>query len=269
MFMLKNKILNLLPKRDPDTHKGSYGRTLIIAGSSGMSGAAILASRGCVKSGAGLTYLAVPKELVNFINTATPEVITLPFEQIKQVKADVIAFGPGLGINAKAKIMLLGLLKLYLPLIIDADGLNILASNLKDFKKAKAKTIITPHPGEMARLTKKSVNYIQENRVNIALEFAKEYECIVVLKGHRTVVADPLGKTYINQTGNPGMASGGVGDVLCGMIAAFAGQGLSLLDAARLGVFVHGLAGDLAAKQKGEYGMVASDLVEQIPYALR
>jgi len=267
--MLKNNLKKLLPKRDPKAHKGSYGKVLIIAGSEGMSGAAILCSRGSIRSGAGLTYLAVPKNLVNLVDLATPEVITLPVERYRSVKANAIAIGPGLGVSSKSKNILLNLTQKYIPLIIDADGINILAKNLTLLYKSKASVIITPHPGEMARLIKKTISYVQDNREKVAQEFAKEHECIVVLKGHKTIVAEPLGRKYINDTGNPGMASGGVGDVLTGMIAAFVAQGLALFDAAKLGVYIHGLAGDLAARDKGEYGLIASDLVERIPHALR
>lgn len=260
-FLLKSKLSKLLPKRKPETHKGDFGRALIIAGSPGMTGAAVLASRGALRAGAGLIYLAVPKKLVDIVDVVTPEVITLPFEKIKTVKANAIAIGPGLGVTTKTKKLLRALTSYPVPIVVDADALNFLKP------RCKAQVVITPHPGEMSRLMKKSIEYIQKHRTTIAKQAAKKFNCLVVLKGNKTVVADPLGKTFINPTGNPGMASGGVGDVLTGMIAGFAAQGLSLWDAAVLGVYLHGLAGDLAAKDKGQYGMIASDLVEKIPYA--
>jgi NAD(P)H-hydrate epimerase len=267
--MLRSRISKLLPKRKPATHKGDYGRVMIVAGSPGMTGAAVLASRGALRSGAGLTYLAVPKELVNFVDPMTPEVITLPFEKIKNIKADVVAAGPGLGVSARTRRIISSLISLPSSLVIDADGLNIIAKDLNLLKRIKEKIILTPHPGEISRLINKSIQYVQKNRVKVAKEAAKRFGCIMVLKGHRTVVAAPSGKTFVNPTGNPGMASGGVGDVLTGMIAGLAGQGMSLWNAAVAGVYLHGLAGDLAAKEKGEYAMIASDLVDKIPYAIQ
>jgi hydroxyethylthiazole kinase-like uncharacterized protein yjeF len=271
-FMLKNKIGRLLSKREPSTHKGDYGRVLIVAGSSGMTGAAVLAARGALRSGAGLTYLAVPKKLVDLVDPVTPEAITLPFEDIKKIKADAIAVGPGLGISKQTQKLLKSLIPISCSLIIDADGLNVIAKKPSLLSKAggrRPNVILTPHPGEMSRLMKKNIKYIQENRVKVTKEAAKRFGCIVVLKGHKTVIADPAGKTFVNPTGNPGMASGGVGDVLCGMIAGFAAQKIASWDAALLGVYLHGLAGDLAAREKGEYSMIASDLVEKIPYAIQ
>lgn len=233
-----------------------------------MTGAAVLASRGALRSGAGLTYLAVPKDLVNFVDSMTPEVITLPFENIGKVRADAVAIGPGLGISARTRKLIISS---RVPLVIDADGLNVIAKDVSLLKKAQAQAqvVITPHPGEMSRLIKKSVEYIQKNRVSVAKDAAKRFGCIVVLKGYKTVVADPSGNTFINPTGNPGMASGGVGDVLTGMIAGFIAQRIKPRDAAVLAVYLHGLAGDLAAKEKGEYGMIASDLAEKIPHAIQ
>jgi hydroxyethylthiazole kinase-like uncharacterized protein yjeF len=265
-------------KRAANTHKGDYGRALVIAGSSGMTGAAVLAARGALRSGAGLTYLAVPKKLVDLVDIATPEVITLPFENIHKIKADATAIGPGLGISRQTQRILASLLSRApsrdIPhtshLVIDADALNVLAQNPALLKKCTGKgTIITPHPGEMSRLIKRSTEYIQKNRAAVAKDTARKFNCIVVLKGHKTVVAEPSGRVYINTTGNPGMASGGTGDVLTGMISGLIAQKQPVWEAAVTGVYVHGLAGDLAAKEKGEAGMTASDLVEKIPYALQ
>ncbi len=289
--MWKSKKHKALRPRRANSHKGDYGRVLIVAGSEGMTGAAVLASRGAMRSGAGLTYLAVPKNLVNFVDSLTPEVITLPFNKIKTLKPDVAAIGPGLGVNRNTK----KLLQFLIPssfgpsrstessrrslrtrsqsLVIDADALNVLAEDKNLRKKlkaqAQAKVILTPHPGEMARLIKMTTGYVQKNRLKVAKQLAAELGVIVVLKGHATVVADAHGRVYINKTGNPGMASGGVGDVLTGMIASFAAQGLSAWQAATVGVQVHGLAGDLAAKESGQPGLIASDLVEKIPYAIQ
>ena len=269
-FILRNKISRLLPRRKPDTNKGDYGRLLIVAGSPGMTGAAVLASRGAMRSGVGYAILSVPKSLVLLVDSMIPEVVTIPFEQIPKFKKKVnaIAIGPGIGVNRKAKKLISSLVARPTTLIIDADGINNLGKNPKRLKKAKAKVILTPHPGEMSRLIGKRIKDIQKHRDAIALETAKKLGCIIVLKGHKTAVADPTGKLFVNPSGNPGMASAGVGDVLTGMIGGLAAQGLSPWDAAVAGVFLHGCAGDLAAKEKGEYGMIASDLVEKVPYAI-
>jgi len=273
--MWKSRFNLSLPKRARDAHKGSFGRLLIVAGSSGMTGAAILASRGAMRAGVGLTYLAVPKKMVEAVDLATPEVITLSFEQIKSVKANSLVVGPGLGVTPKVQQLIFQLLTAHgshlSTILLDADALNIIAKRIGLLKKAqaKAKVIITPHPGEMARLIKKKIAYVQSNRRKVAKEFARSHNCVVVLKGHRTLVADPCGDVYENKTGNPGMATAGVGDVLSGMIGALSAQGISSFDAAMIGVYTHGLAGDLAAREKGEYGLIASDIVEKIPDALR
>lgn len=259
----------MLKKRKPNANKGDFGRTLIVAGSPGMLGAAALASRGALRVGSGLTYLAVPKELVNFANTMTPEVITLPFEKISKLQPDAIAIGPGLGQGREIKKILHKLVISHSSLVIDADAINVLAKTPGLLKKKHARIILTPHPGEMSRLVHKSVEFIQQNRVTVAKVAARHFNCLVVLKGHRTVIADPAGKVHINKTGNPGMAKGGTGDVLTGMIAGLLAQGFSPWEAAVAGVHLHGLAGDLAAKEKGEYGMTASDLIEMIPYAIQ
>ena len=269
--MLKVNMAKMLPKRKASAHKGDYGKALIIAGSSGMSGAAILAARGALRSGAGLTYLAVPKALVDLVDLATPEVITLPFEKVGSIQADAIAIGPGLGVSHNTAKILSSLVAGFTSLVIDADGLNTLAKDknlLAKFKNRK-NLIFTPHPGEMSRLIGKSVEHVQQNREAVAKAAARDFGCIIVLKGYRTVIADPKGNLYLNKTGNPGMASGGIGDVLTGMITGFLAQGLSSWEASVLAVDLHGLAGDLAAKDKGEYGMIASDLVRKIPYAIQ
>lgn len=260
-----------MKNRKPNSHKGDYGRVLIVAGSYGMVGAAILASRGALRAGAGLVYLAVPRELVNFVNIATPEVITLPFEKINEIKADVIAIGPGLGVSDQTKNLVSSVVSRQLLVILDADALNVIARHPRLLLKRenKDKIIMTPHPGEMSRLLGRSIDSIQADRSAAAKLAAKKFNAIVVLKGHGTVVASADGRSYANKTGNPGMASGGMGDVLTGMIAGLIGQGFSTYDAAVVGVHLHGLAGDLAAKEKGEAGLIASDLVSMIPYAIQ
>jgi len=274
----KTQIRSLLPKRAKDAHKGSCGEVMIISGSYGMTGAAVLCSRGALRVGAGLVKLAVPKSLQKLIDAQTPEVITYGLDEtddhfiapeaITQVEklssnSSVIACGPGLQKSTISS----GLVMINLPVVLDADGLNSVAgdaSTLKNFKNL----IITPHPGEFSKLTGIDIKDIQKNREKLAKKYAKEWGCIVVLKGAQTVVADPSGKASINPTGNPGMASGGVGDVLTGMIAGLIAQGASLFDSAVAGVFIHGLAADLAAESKGVHGLIASDVVDMIPEAI-
>jgi len=278
-----------LLKRKPDTHKGDYGHVFALAGSAGLTGAAYLTSQAAITSGSGLVTLGIPKSLNPIMARKLIEVMARPlaetksqslslkaFAEIKKFcdKIDVLAIGPGLSQNSQTQALARKVIsKINKPMVIDADGLNALAGHLNLLRGQRAEDrgqkILTPHPGEMARLIGKSRSYVQENRKKVAKEFAKKYNVILVLKGHRTVVASPDGKTYINRTGNPGMASGGVGDVLTGMIASFLGQGLPAFDAARFGVYVHGLAGDLAAKEKGQLGMVASNIIEKIPEAIK
>ncbi|MBI5698941.1 NAD(P)H-hydrate dehydratase [Candidatus Saganbacteria bacterium] len=258
-----------LPKRKPNTHKGDYGKVFVLAGSEGMLGAAILCSRGALRVGAGLVYLSVPGNLRDTANLAAPEVIISNFDPA--YSADAVVIGPGLGArrrDARDLLFKLNLKKFKAPIILDADGLNAFLEDKESLKKLDLDLVLTPHPGELSRLLDRPITDIQKNREKSAVEAAKLFNCLVVLKGHRTVIADKSGKVKINQTGNPGMATAGVGDVLAGMIAGLAGQGIKTHDAAILGVYLHGLAGDLAAKEKGEYGMIASDLVEKIPAAI-
>ena len=260
-----------LPKREKNSHKGTYGRAFILAGSSGMLGAAILCSRGALRVGAGLVYLGVPRSSQDIVNIATPEVIVIGGNNFfdSALKADALAIGPGLQ-NRKtiAKNLLFNLnQKAYnKPIVLDADGILELTQLTKLTKLTK---LITPHPGEMARLLNISSSEVQKDRQKIAKEVAKKINGVVVLKGHQTVIADQYGKVGINQTGKPGMASGGVGDVLTGMIAGLLAQGLPPFKAAELGVYLHGLAGDLAAKAKGEHFMIASDLIDHISEAIK
>lgn len=250
-------------KRKPNTNKGDYGKVLVIAGSAGMLGAGVLATRAALRSGAGLVYWAVPKELKNLANLATPEVIVVSHDEIKNIKPDVAAIGPGVG-KAAQKLLLTTYHLQLTTLIIDADALEVW-ERMDAKKKAKAKVIITPHPGELSRLTGLSIKTIQNDRLGVAKEYARRWNVRLVLKGHKTVVAYPDGRTYINNTGNPGMATAGAGDVLTGMIAAFKAQALCVCEAVK----AHGLAGDLAKKEKGELGLIASDIIDRIPYAIQ
>lgn len=275
----------LLPIRAADVHKSSVGRIVVIGGSVGLTGAALLCSQAALRAGAGLVTLATPEAAYPAIAAQSLEVIVRPMADTKAGSlslaalsellrlietADVVALGPGLSQEAQTKQLVRQLIpKLAKPCVIDADGLNAIAEELPVLKRAVVPLILTPHPGEMARLAQLSVADVQRDRDRLTKEFASRYGAVVVLKGHRTLIADPDGRLEMNTTGNPGMASAGMGDVLTGVIAAFIGQGLSPFDAARLGAHVHGLAGDLAAEEQGRVGLLASDALARIPQAIR
>lgn len=273
--MSKSKIS--LPKRKAESHKGDFGKTFILAGSEGMLGAAVLSSRGALRAGAGLVYLGVPKNSRDLVNLATPEVIAVGGDDAKDFlnslqKTDALAVGPGLGWRrsiAKELLFSLSDQKFTPPIVLDADGLIAFVNEISLLEKFHLNFILTPHPGEMARLLGKKAEDINKEREKVASATAKFLKCVVVLKGYQTVIANDQGEIFVNTTGNPGMATAGAGDILTGMIAGLAGQGLTPWDAAVAGVYLHGLAGDLAAQEKGEYGMIASDIVEKIPYAIQ
>ena len=275
----------LVPRRDPDTHKGSFGHLLIVAGARGKTGAAILASRAAMRSGAGLATLAAPRSLNDILASALVEVMTEPLrdnaaEEIESLSDDewrrllerknALLFGPGIGVSHATQNILRWLLRnLEIGWVIDADGLNNLVLEIDRLRHARIPPVLTPHPGEMARLTGKSVVEVNADRVGIARSFAVEHRCHLVLKGARTVIATPDGKVFINPTGNPGMASAGMGDVLAGILTALLGQGLPPEDALKLGVYLHGFVGDTVAESKGEIGLIASDIIEGLPSGMR
>lgn len=271
--------------RPPAAHKGDCGRVLVVAGAKGMIGAACLAAEGAARAGAGLVTLAVPEGLQKLAAAKLTEVMTagLPatpqqtfsHEAVAEVlalaeRADVLALGPGITTHPDTAAFVRNLLpSLSVPCILDADGLNCLAGSPEIFRSVSVPLVITPHPGELARLTGKSIAQIQENRVAAAEKAAFDWRVVVLLKGAATVIASPEGTVYINPTGNPGMASGGSGDVLTGVIAGLVAQGLDTLSGAAAGAFLHGRAGDLAAKQKGIRGLLARDLLACLPEAIR
>ncbi|MDR7856573.1 NAD(P)H-hydrate dehydratase [Tissierella sp.] len=274
----------LLPKRKLDSHKGTYGRVGIIGGSKGMTGAPYLASQAALKTGSGLVYTVVPNLLDPIMSIKLTESIVKSAEdngkghftrdslsdilRIIEDK-DVLGIGPGFGVDdERLYIMEQILINYNKPIVIDADALNCISTN-PDILLHNKSIIITPHPGELARLLGKSIEEIQENRIFYSKYASEKYNIIVVLKGLNTIIASPRGDLYVNTTGNPGMATGGSGDLLTGIIASFVGQGLKLYDAARLGVYCHGLAGDLASLDKGEYGVIATDVLEEIPYSIK
>lgn len=270
-LLVGEELSGLLPEREPDSHKGDYGHALIVAGSPGKAGAAILAARAAVRSGAGLVTAAVPESILNVVDLGSIESMTLPLTSLDQVLEalegkSVLAMGPGLGQEAGEAIRRIAL-EVSLPLVLDADGINAFAGRAAEIAGRSEETVLTPHPGELGRLLGISTSEVQEDRIAAARRAAVETESVVVLKGHRTLVVTPGGEVHVNATGNPGMASGGTGDVLTGMIAGLLAQGLGALDAARLGVYLHGLAGDLAAARTGEAALTAGDLLTHLPAA--
>jgi len=276
--------LPVLPPRQPDSNKGDFGRVLVIAGSRGMSGAALLCGSAALRAGAGLVRLAVPQEIVAIVAGGNPCLMTaaMPQDELGRFSAaaesellalvqssDVVALGPGLGKSPDLTRLVTALLQgVARPLVLDADGLNALAGDPAILQQHAGPLIITPHPGEFARLVQTETAKVQANRRDLALQFAARYKLVLVLKGHGTIVTDGL-RVYQNTTGNPGMATAGSGDVLAGAIAALVGQRLPPFDAAQLAVHVHGLAGDLAKDELGEVGLIASDLLQYLPRAFR
>ncbi|AOY76319.1 bifunctional ADP-dependent NAD(P)H-hydrate dehydratase/NAD(P)H-hydrate epimerase [Clostridium formicaceticum] len=268
---------SVLSKRYGDTHKGSYGRAFIIAGSVGMSGAAILASKTALRCGAGLLRTAVPESLIPILENQLIEGITVPVKEmldkgiINYLKEEnVVAIGPGCGRSQEfEEILHTVITSARLPLVIDADGLNLLANNIHLLKDLKAPCIITPHPGEMSRLTGLSIQEVNDHRLEVAKNFSEKWGVITLLKGARTVITDPQGQIFINRTGNPGMATAGSGDVLTGMITGLLSQGVEPLQAAIVSAYLHGKAGDRAAEELGEYSMLAGDIIDQVPFVIQ
>lgn len=273
MVQAKEAQRPVLPRREREAHKGSFGRLFILAGSRGYTGAPVLCANAAVRTGAGLVTLAVPEEIYPIVAAkCCPEAMVWPlpedYDMIleKAAACDAVVIGPGLGQGRQAEQLVLDLLRdLKCPVILDADGLNILAKHIYILDKRESVTILTPHEGEFARLSGCSLPV--EHRVPAAVRFAEAHSCTLVLKGHRTVTAVKGNSCTVNTTGNPGMAQGGSGDALAGMLGALVCQFGA--DCAADGVWLHGRAGDLAAADKGEYGMTVTDLIEQIPYALK
>lgn len=284
-LLVAEQVARLVPRREADTHKGTYGHLVVMAGSRGKTGAAILACRAAMRAGAGLVTLAAPRGLNNIFASSLVEVMTEPLkdngrDEIEALNDDdwrallerkgALLFGPGIGVTDTTRNTLRWLLRnLDLPWVIDADGLNNLALELDRLRHAKTAPVLTPHPGEMARLLGTSNATVNQNRVEVARDFALKHRCHIVLKGARTVIASADGKVFINPTGNSGMASGGMGDVLAGLLAALLGQGLSPEDAMKLGVYLHGFVGDRVAAARGQIGLIASDIVDGLPSGLR
>jgi NAD(P)H-hydrate epimerase len=276
----------LLKPRNPCGHKGSYGHCLIIAGSTGKTGAAALSANTAVRAGSGLVTLAVPSSLNAILEVKTTEAMTLPCEDygkgylgeenlagLLQAAAgkDAVALGPGISGSKETVALVQKFVKdCSAPMVIDADGLNAIAADVGILQgKKSAVLVLTPHPGEMSRLTGLSIDSIENDRIGAARDFAVRYGVYLVLKGAGTVIATPDGSVFINSSGNPGMASGGMGDILTGIITSLIGQGYPAREACQLGVFLHGHAADLVAWEKGEIGITATDVLEKLPFAYK
>lgn len=266
-------------KRRQESYKGTYGHLLAVCGSVGMAGAAILSARAALRSGVGLLTIALPRSIYPIVSGAVPEAVFLPLPETEDgtlsetvlrplLKAlsgkSAVLIGCGMGCTASTELLVHELVReAAVPVILDADGLNAVSRHIDILETAKAPLILTPHPGEMARLVGKTIEEVQANRVHIATAFAENYTVTLALKGHRTVIADAV-QYYINPTGNPGMATGGSGDVLAGMIASFSAQGMSPMNAAKCGVYLHGKAGDMAAGKYSQHAMLPSDMIEEL-----
>ncbi|MEW6068603.1 MAG: NAD(P)H-hydrate dehydratase [Nitrospirota bacterium] len=304
----RDYVSNLMPERQAYSHKGDYGHVLIVAGSKGKTGAALMTAKACLKVGAGLVTLGIPESLANIFQSRVTEemILILPDKgdgtlsgkasdlilEFLHEKADILAIGPGIGISAETNKLMKALIENSTsPMVIDADGINSIRGETEIFLKAKTHVILTPHTGEMAGLLQHSAplplhlpevgkvrkglkapnaelrTKIEQDRINIAMSFARETKTHLVLKGVPTIIAAPDGRVFINPTGNPGMATAGTGDVLTGIISGFLSQNMSPLDASILGIYMHGLAGDIAASEKGQYSLIATDIIDKIPFA--
>jgi len=278
-------IAQALPYRSPSAHKGEVGHVYILAGSPGLTGAAALAADAAMRTGVGLAVVGVPKSLNPILEMKLTEAMSQPLpetetgglaaEAFKDIKtrlkwADAVVFGPGVGKDEGTAALLEKLLSVVdKPLVIDADGLNLLAEKRGLLRKLPPQTVLTPHPGEFARLTDLPMKEVLTNRVELARQYSRKWQATLHLKGAPSLTALPDGKVYINPTGNTGMATGGSGDVLTGVIATLLAQGLPLDRATVVGAFVHGAAGDMAAEEKGEVGMVAGDIIRHLPGVLK
>ena len=281
----KEALMGMLQKRDPDTHKGKTGHLLALAGSPGKTGAAAMTATAAMRVGAGLVTLGVPKGLHTVIEPQVTEVMTYALPQTADGMLDdkgldallrlaagkqCVTVGPGIGTAAETKALLWGLLATNkLPMVIDADGLNILSEHIDRLTSRRCALILTPHPGEMGRLCGLAAADIQKNRIEHARSLASQLEAHVVLKGARTVMAHPDGSVFVNTSGNSGMASGGMGDVLTGAIAGFITQGYGPKEAIHLGVYLHGAAADHLCQHKGPFGYLATEVMNQLPQQIQ
>lgn len=279
-----------IPQRPSASHKGSYGRVLVVAGSTGMTGAAALASEAALRVGAGLVTLAIPKHLNPILEGLLPEVMTLPLPETETGSLStsaisailefaaktnsVLAIGPGISQHPDTVALVHQLIREHRKhilggrMVIDADGLNAIAQTPEIMSFLDNETVLTPHPGEMARLTNTPVSTLEADRIRTAQTYASEQGVTLIFKGAPTVTSDANGNVWINSTGNPGMGTGGMGDVLTGIIAGLMAQGLSTESAAPLAVYIHGLAGDIVSERLGMHGLIASDVLKAVPQAI-
>lgn len=274
-------IRTYLKPRDPNSHKGSFGTGLLLAGSKGMAGAAILSGMGALYSGIGILNAVVPKDINSVYQSTLYEAITYCYERISEIsdileertatgKINAIAIGPGFGVNVHKRTLMDELIGMYRqPLVIDADGLNDIKNPEVTFSKRHNDIVLTPHPGEFAKLTGLSKEDVLAHQEELVLRIASEWNVIVLLKGHRTLIAHPDGRLTRNETGCVGMAKGGSGDILTGILLSFLAQGMETYDATCIAAHVHGLAGEYATKEKGEYGVQTRDIAQAIPYVMK
>lgn len=274
-------VRRLLPVRARGAHKGCFGKVLLLCGSKGLAGAAMLAARAALRTGSGLVYLGVPEAIYPAVCASCASAVVFPlacdedgrfslaaFREIEKRLAgmDAVLFGPGVGQSEELRALLEKLLAVCrAPLVLDADGINLLSGHIDLLRGSKAPILLTPHDGEFARL---GGDPKAADRVREAMRFASQSETVLLLKGHRTIVTDGQ-NVYRNTTGNPGMATGGSGDVLSGVIVSLLGQRVMPLEALAAGAWIHGAAGDLAAREIGEYGMIPEDIIERLPRLLR
>jgi ADP-dependent NAD(P)H-hydrate dehydratase / NAD(P)H-hydrate epimerase len=284
-ILTPESIARAFPQRAQTSHKGTAGHVLVVGGSTGKAGAAVMCGLGALRSGAGLVTLAIPKCLNAIIQSQIPEIMTTPMDGRKEGIWDeslceiireqlqgkkCLAMGPGMGASPETQKLVLEILSdLSLPVVLDADGLNCICGHLDVLQGLKAPAILTPHPGEMSRLTGESVSDIQTDRVGAARRFSQAHHVHLVLKGARTVIAHPDGTVYINLTANPGMATGGMGDVLTGVIAGLLAQGLEPESASHAGVYLHGKAADALCESMGPFGFLASEVAGALPGVIR
>ena len=275
----RRSVLDTLPERDPFGHKGTFGKVLLLCGSRGFTGAAYLAAMGALRAGAGLVYLGVPESIyaIEAVKLNEPVVFPLPEEDgklneeaipdiLKRLPAmDAVLLGCGLGVSEGTLAVVRAVMEsAACPVILDADGINLLSGHMDILRGRQQKTIMTPHDGEFLRIG----GVLGDDRMVCAADFAAEYGCILLLKGHRTCITD--GQTgYVNRTGNPGMAVGGSGDVLAGILTGLLGQGVEPLKAAACAAWLHGAAGDLCAAQLGQYAMLPTDMLNALPRLLK
>lgn len=278
-YINKLDIKRFLPERLNDTHKGNYGKILLLCGSKGYTGAAALASMGALRSGAGLVYLAVPESIYAIEAAKLTEPVIIPLQDscgtyslaaVQEVLSllqgkDAVLIGPGIGISEGSEAVVCSVLKAFDgPVILDADGINVIKSHKDLLRGRTAPTVLTPHDGEFLRLD----GVLSKDRVQSAMKFAQDFGIILLLKGHRTIITDGS-KCYVNSTGNPGMATGGSGDVLAGIITSLIGQGIAPLEAAACSAWLHGAAGDICAEEIGQYGMLPTDMLNVLPRLLK